>query len=119
MNTTFLKSYVRALSGNQESAQAVAFSDLLEQSAQGYLYGFAWEDLLKTQNKVIDHLESITDISELTLEKIFSPYRDESIQEIKSAYKFGFQTAAEMMEKTIDFLSRFEEREKLPETLGQ
>lgn len=119
MDMNFLKSYVGVLSGNQAGAPFLAFSDLLDQSAQGYFYGFSLEDLLKAQDKTIKHLESITDISEFTLEKIFDPYQDEAIAEIKAAYKYGFRTAAEMIQEVIRFIDDYEARKKKPENLGQ
>lgn len=104
MDINFLRRYVEVLSGDQTGAQYLAFSNLLDQSAKGYFYGFSLENLLSSQEKTIKHLESITDISEMTLEKIFDPYQKETTEEIKAAYKYGFRTAAQMVQETIEFI---------------
>ncbi len=115
----FLESYVRALAGEQTGAPYLAFSDLLDQSSQGYFWGYAFDELLRVQNQTIDHLESITDISNFTLVKIFDPYQEEATEEIKAAYKYGFRTAARMILEALKFIHSEKRENPKPENLGQ
>lgn len=119
MDMNFLRSYVGVLSGNQEGAPYLAFSDLLSQNAQEYFWGFSFDDLFLAQEKTIKHLESITDISEITLGKIFDPYQEEATEEIKAAYKYGFRTAAKMIQEVIELIDGSKRTENKPENLGQ
>ncbi len=115
----FLESYVRVLAGKQTGAPYLAFSDLLDQSSQGYFVGYAFDELLKIQNQTIEHLESITNISNFTLVKIFDPYQEEATEEIKAAYKYGFRTAAKMILEVLKLIHGEKRENPKPETLGQ